>query len=214
MNAYAQIKQEILRGILKPGEKLREEEIACRLELSRTPVREALRKLEAEGLLIYSAYRGVTVRTYTCVDIRNAYNLRVQIEGYAAFMATENATKKELELLEQKKLECNLAMERCLDTKTDDTVESLVNTNKEFHDTVAMLAKNPYINECLAKVVSLPITFSGFYWFNEKELLLSNSDHELISRAIRAGDPDQARALMAAHIYHGRDHVLKNINKD
>lgn len=213
MDAYQQLKEDILRGVLRPGERLREEQIAARLQLSRTPVREAIRRLQAEGLLISSANRGATVRTYQFEDVQDAYNLRAQIEGFGAALAAQNADAAGLEQLHEANELCKQAAELCLQEKTDDHTIAMVQANQVFHSTIIQMANNRALKSVVTSIVSLPVTFQGFYWFSPEALRESVRHHQLLEAAIARQDPEQARALMATHIYHGRDHVLKNIHK-
>ena len=214
MDAYKQLKQDILRGQLKPGERLREEQIAARLELSRTPVREAIRRLEAEGLLVYLANRGVTVRTYSFEDVRDAYNLRAQIEGYAAALAAQHAQDEDHDKLREANRQCELAADQCRVDKNDESVLAMVQANQVFHATIAELAQNRYLKDFMTTVISLPVAFNGFSWFSPEALTESVHHHQFLEAAIRNRDPDQARTLMATHIYHGRDHVLANLQRN
>ncbi|QQE80013.1 GntR family transcriptional regulator [Alicyclobacillus sp. SO9] len=213
MDAYTVLKEDILRGNLKPGERLREEQISTRLNLSRTPVREAIRRLEAEGLLIYSTNRGVSVRTYSFDDVRDAYNLRAQLEGYAATLAAENAQDNDIVRLEEANRACEVAAEKCLVSRTSDNTLDMVKANQAFHSIISELAKNRYLTDVITTVVSLPVAFNGFSWFSPDALRESVYHHQLLEAAIRNNDSHQARAIMASHIYHGRDHVLANMHK-
>ncbi|CAM5220203.1 GntR family transcriptional regulator OS=Ureibacillus acetophenoni OX=614649 GN=SAMN05877842_102529 PE=4 SV=1 [Ureibacillus acetophenoni] len=83
MELFDLIKKEILEGELVPGQKLKEEELATKYNTSRTPIREAIQKLSAEGLVQYTKNKGTYVRKYSLEDITNTYDLRSVIEGYA-----------------------------------------------------------------------------------------------------------------------------------
>ena len=213
MNVYKQLKEEILMGDIKPGERLREEQIAARLNLSRTPVREAIRRLEAERMVVYSANKGASVRTYSYEDVRDAYNLRAQVEGYGAMLAAQNAGDDDIVRLREANLECERAAERCLVEHTSSNILLLVHANHAFHTQIADLAGNRYLKDFMTTVVSLPVAFNGFFWFSPEELKESVHQHKMLEGAIAGRDADQARAVMSTHIYHGRDHVLPNIDK-
>src|SRR3954464_7514575 len=93
------IREAILDGELAAGERLKEDELARRLDVSRTPVREALRRLEAEGLVVVEPQRGATVRSYAPEELDDMYRLRAVLEGYAARRAAERISEADLDEL-------------------------------------------------------------------------------------------------------------------
>ncbi|KPV42434.1 GntR family transcriptional regulator [Alicyclobacillus ferrooxydans] len=212
-DAYNQIRNDILTGVIKPGERLPEEQIAARLQLSRTPVREAIRRLTAEGLVIYSTNRGAAARMYQFEDVRDAYNLRAQVESYAASLAAQHASFEDCERLREANMECQQMADMCLQERTDNNVLAMVKANQAFHTIIAELSGNRYLRDFMKTVVSLPVAFNGFRWFSPSAFQESVRHHFVILAAIEHRDPDQARAVMTSHIYHGRDHVLTNINQ-
>ena len=212
-DAYNIIRNDILTGVIKPGERLPEEQIAARLQTSRTPVREAIRRLAAEGLVIYSTNRGATARMYRTEDIRDAYNLRAQVESYAASLAAQHASRHDCERLREANIECQIMAQQCLEDRTDNNVLAMVEANQAFHTIIAELSGNRYLRDFINTVVSLPVAFNGFYWFSRSAFEESVRHHVVIEAAIERRDPDQARAMMTSHIYHGRDHVLTHINQ-
>ncbi|HSU79719.1 MAG TPA: GntR family transcriptional regulator [Candidatus Angelobacter sp.] len=209
---YTQLKSEILRGVIPLGERLREAHIAKRLETSRTPVREAIRRLEAEGLVSFSAFRGAIVREFTYKDVEDSYNLRAEIEGYATALAAMNHTSDDLETFEKAISLCKDAFNEMKVNKTTDAVEVLVQANQLFHSTIIKSANNNLLNDILKPLVSLPIIFSGYSWFSLEDILLTIQQHEWIYQAIKQKDPNYARTLMMTHIYHGRNCVLENFH--
>lgn len=207
MDVYAKIRGDILNGVLEPGEKLREEKLASKLNISRTPIREAIRRLTVEGLLIYIPNRGVTVRNYTIDDVEDAYNLRAVVEGYAASLAAQNRETQLIIQLEESNHHYKTIIENSFKVGQKDT-EAILKANSEFHDTIVMMSKNSYIKNFLRSLVAIPVLYRGFYWFDEDELKTSIKHHSDIVSAIKHRDSEQAKALMSTHLYHGRDRVL------
>ena len=101
------IRQAILDGELPAGSRLKEDELAARLDVSRTPVREALRRLEAEGLVVHEAKRGAAVRAYSASELDDMYRLRAMLEGYAARRAAERMTPELAEQLRARDITVN-----------------------------------------------------------------------------------------------------------
>lgn len=207
MDVYAKIRGDILNGVLEPGEKLREEKLASKLNISRTPIREAIRRLTVEGLLIYIPNRGVTVRNYTIDDVEDAYNLRAVVEGYAASLAAQNRETQLIIQLEESNHHYKTIIENSFKVGQKDT-EAILKANSEFHDTIVTMSKNSYIKNFLRSLVAIPVLYRGFYWFDEDELKTSIKHHSDIVSAIKHRDSEQAKALMSTHLYHGRDRVL------
>ncbi|MFC7062398.1 GntR family transcriptional regulator [Halobacillus seohaensis] len=210
MNAYEYIKKAILHGEFPPKMRLTEEFLAKKLQISRTPIREALKQLESEGLTV-SIKRGVRVRDFTKQDIQQIYDLRTLLEGYAAAQAATHRT--ELDIQEMKT--ANDMYEQAINSYFESgeaTIEYILEINHKFHDTVIKASQNQHIHSHISKVVVVPLIFRSFYWFNENQLRHSLDVHETILKAIEDRDIDRARIAMHEHIYHGRDQVLMHIN--
>lgn len=211
MDAYQHIKNGILEGIHAPGQRLTEDFLAAELNLSRTPIREALRRLEAEGLVTTSG-RGVSVRAFSTQDVRQIYELRALLEGYAAEHAAVWRDKNDL-------VQFQLANERFASavsaarTQTPD-IREFVEANRLFHEGVLAACKNQHIYFLISKVVVLPLVFRSFYWYDGDAFQISLEYHETIFRAILHHEPERARSAMVEHIYRGRDHVVRHIGED
>src|SRR5215468_1688413 len=93
------VRQAIAEGRLEPGQRLKEEELARVFGISRTPIREALLVLQAEGLVVTAANRGASVRSYEADDLDEMYRLRALLEGHAAHRAAASITPKQIEVL-------------------------------------------------------------------------------------------------------------------
>lgn len=190
--------------------KLREEQLSNDLNISRTPIREALRRLEADGLVIHIPNRGTTVRTYTLEDIKHAYNLRALLEGYAAFLAAQNRQEEDMDLLFKANKKYELAVQNCTTFRGENIILEIMEANRFFHDTIIKLSGNKQIKVLLSTLIALPLVYQSFFWYSSNELLISITHHKSIESAIKEKDSEQARALMTTHIYHGRDHVLRH----
>ncbi|UOQ44194.1 GntR family transcriptional regulator [Halobacillus salinarum] len=210
MNAYDYIKTAILHGEFPPKMRLTEEYLAEKLKLSRTPIREALRKLEAEGLTV-AMKRGVRVRHFTKLDVQQIYELRTLLEGYAASQAAIHRTARDIEEMESANLLYDQAITNYL-SSGQITIEEILEINHQFHDAVIKASKNHHIHSHISKVVVIPLIFRSFYWFNEGQLRHSLEVHKTILQAITEQDAERARAAMHEHIYHGRDQVFMHID--
>jgi DNA-binding GntR family transcriptional regulator len=209
LDAYQFIRRAIIEGDYEPGKRLTEEFLANELNISRTPIREAIRQLEAEGL-VTSLKRGVAVRSYSTEDVQQIYDLRALLEGYAASRAAQYRTSEDLKKL----WESHTAFASAVDEFRPgdrDGIHKVMQWNAVFHDQIIQASKNPHIRFLISKVVVLPLVFRSFYWYDLKEVHRSLDTHEVILKSIERKDPDLARAAMVQHIFLGRDHVLTHI---
>ncbi|HLR67039.1 GntR family transcriptional regulator [Virgibacillus alimentarius] len=210
MNPYTYIKQAILHGEFPPKMRLTEEFLANQLHISRTPIREALKQLESEGLIV-PLKRGVRVRHFTKKDIQQIYDLRTLLEGYAAAQASLHRKNKDIQDMEEANEKYKKAIDRYFQTgKT--RIEDILHLNHQFHDCVIKASQNQHIYSHISKVVVLPLIFRSFYWFNEDQMRNSLDVHKIILKAIKEQDMERARVAMHEHIYHGRDQVLPHID--
>lgn len=211
MDAYNHIKEAIVLGKYKPGMRLTEESLAKELNLSRTPVREAIRQLAAEGLII-QLKRGISVRNFTQEDIRQIYNLRALLEGYATSEAAVNRTDNDINQME----ETNITYEKAIERNHEDNISSIneiVQSNHQFHETILAASNNDHLKFHLSKVVVVPLIFRSFYWYNKRQLQRSLDFHKTILLAIKNREFERAKIAMHEHIFEGRDHVLKHLNE-
>lgn len=206
-HAYEQVRAAIVENRYAPGQRLVEQRIAEELGLSRTPVREALRMLEAEGLVVSERNRGAMVRPLSPTEVVDLYGLRIRLESYAVEVATERATEAELGQLVA-------AADAFADVRRSRTVASvegvrrLHDANRDFHDGVIAAARHSRLAAMLIRTVDIPLVFKAFRTFGPDELARSDTFHHLIAEAMCRRDAGRASALMAEHIAQGRDAVL------
>ena len=214
------LEEAIVSGELEPGQVLRQEELSARFAVSRTPIREALRRLAALGLVSFVPNRGVRVRTITLDELREAFLVRAELESLATEIAAPKFTEAELEELEAAEQEFSLAT-RKLRARPREGVDrwrlthDWVQANHGFHDVIYRVAATPLV-ERLAK--SARRSFSGHaVWApggSETDALYERNDyeHRAIIAALRAGNGAGARTLAHEHVLHSFDllaHVLE-----
>ena len=205
--AYDQVRAAIVENRYPPGQRLVEQRIAEELGLSRTPVREALRRLEAEGLVVSERNRGAMVRTLSATEVVDLYGLRIRLESYAVEVATERATEAELgELVAA--ADAFSEIRRSVDVDSLEGVRLLHEANRRFHDTIITAARHRRLATMLARTVDIPLVFQAFRSFGPAEIERSDTFHRLIAEAMARRDAGRGAALMAEHIAQGRDAVL------
>lgn len=194
------IRRAILDGSLRPGERLTEERLARDLRISRTPVREALRVLQAEGLIDSTPYQGSTVRVYDVGDLDDMYQLRALLEGHAARRAAQRITGNDIEEL---RLSCVRLAE--LGDANDENVQQIVEENLFFHTKILESAGSQRLAEMVRKVIELPLIYKSYVWYSPNQKRVSEHAHEQLVRAFAARDADRAELIMREHVYEARD---------
>jgi DNA-binding GntR family transcriptional regulator len=208
--AYEQMRAAIVENRYAPGQRLVEQRIAEELGLSRTPVREALHLLEAEGLVVSERNRGAMVRPLSTTEVVDLYGLRIRLESYAVEVATERATEAELgELIAA--ADSFGEIRRTVDVDVVEGVRRIHEANRRFHDTIIAAARHRRLATMLARTVDTPLVFQAFREFGATEIERSDTFHHLIADAMSRRDAIRAGALMAEHIAQGRDVLLDAI---
>jgi DNA-binding GntR family transcriptional regulator len=198
--ALEALRELILSAELAPGSRLGEVELAERLGVSRTPVREALTRLAAEGLVEIVANRGARVATWTVAELDGVFDLRASLEPQLTGFAVPNATADDvadLDDLANRMLEVGRPGPR-------QDLDALVPLNRAFHDRLIALAAHPTLATALAAAIHPPIVRRNFHAYDEDSLRRSLGHHLEIVAAARAGDPAWAQAVMTAHISNAR----------
>lgn len=213
MSAYDDVRAAIVENRYPPGHRLVEQRIAAELGLSRTPVREALRLLEAEGLVVSERNRGAMVRPLSETEVVDVYGLRIRLESYAAEVATERATEEDLgELVAA--ADAFGAVRTRVDVDSLVGVRALHDANRRFHDVIITAARHRRLETMLARTVDIPLVFQAFRTFGAAEIARSDTFHHLIAEAMCRRDGARAGSLMGEHIAQGRDAVLDAIALD
>ena len=203
------LEDDIVSGRVEAGAVLRQEQLSERFGVSRTPIREALRRLAAQGLVSFTPNRGVRVRTLSRRELHEAFLVRAELEGLATELAVPRMTAEslaELDAAEQRFSELTLSLRETARTGVEDNPLAVewMRANYAFHDVIYAAAETPYL-ERLAK--SARRTFVGqITWVARAELdgLYARNDreHRAIREAIAAGSANGARMLACEHVLH------------
>lgn len=196
--AYDAVRERIASGAVAPGQWLREYTTATSLGLSRTPVREALRLLAAEGVVELVHNRGARVVDWTSDDIDEAYRLRALLEGYGAGLAARRASGDDVAELRtlQDRYEHALA--------TDALGAAPARCNDDFHAAVLAASGSARLSVLLAGVSSAPLVRRVLRGYGDDDRRRSVLAHRDIIIAIEHGDADLATAAMGSHILAAR----------
>jgi DNA-binding GntR family transcriptional regulator len=208
----ATLQARMLSGQLVSGTRLRQAALAEEFGVSRTPIREALRKLQAEGLVELRPRRGALVRAPSPREVRDAYEVRAELEGLAAELAARRIPQQQLDALHDAQAEFRGALERMIelraapDSGPDQGVETerWVHANDAFHQAVQTAAGNDVLLRTLQHLHrGFPRDLTRTVLSESVTLLADNvHEHEAILEAIERRDAAEARALMVEHVRH------------
>ena len=204
---FQTLRQAILRGELEPGERLMEIHLANRLGVSRTPIQEAIRKLELEGLVVMIPRRGAIVASITEKDLKDVLEVRRTLEIMAGEIACERITP---ELLEQLK---NTGHEFMVRKDTNDFT-SLAEVDVKFHDIIYAATGNQRLISILNNLREQMYRYRLEYLKDTGSHERLNSEHYEIYEGIRNGDKETVKAAIGRHIDNQRDAILAAIREN
>lgn len=190
---YQSIREDILSGRYEQNTELKEAAIGAELGVSRTPVREALRQLELEGLVTIIPNRGAYVNMITAKDVQDIYVLRSMLEGLCARWATENITKEQLEDLEE-----TLCLSEYHTGK--ENYEKLYELDSLFHEQLYAASNSRILKHILSDFHDYVKMVRKATISSQTRSVKSTEEHRAIFEAVRARDADQAEALAKQHV--------------
>jgi DNA-binding GntR family transcriptional regulator len=195
---YDMLKAAIIKGDLAPGQRLIERQLSLQLRTSRIPIREAIKKLEKDGLVDKLAKRGCVVKNMTKKEIEEIFGIRAVLESYAAYLVAERMTDMLMQRLEK-------SIQAYRDALANNDVERMMIANAQFHETI-------YKASGSAKLHALINDFREYISRYRKTLLatrdfakISLQDHIQMMNAMKDGDKEKVRSLVRKHILRGQD---------
>jgi len=200
--AYTWIRDRIFAGSFTPGMHLKEEELAVRLGVSRSPVRDALRRLAGEGLVAMQRDRGTYVNEFSREEIDEIFHLRAALEAYATALAAQRMDPGLVERLES----LAAKMEALESRKGADAFRRFALLNNEFHRAILSAAQSPRLESLLDPLLSIPVFLLKHHsWHGDDvDIRRSNVEHRELIEALRVRDGVWARTRMHAHIISRR----------
>jgi DNA-binding GntR family transcriptional regulator len=193
--SYEIIRDKILNGELPGGTKIVEEKVAAELGVSRTPIRESIRKLEQEGLIVNKRVVKPTEK-----DLRNMFQVRILLEGFSAKCAASYLKEDELE-----------SLYNCVEIGRKGTVEEIMRANERFHEIIVNASNNPVMIDIIDRMQSTIYLFRKTVVFYNRPHLID--EHEEIYKAIKARDGERAEMVMKNHLQADLDFCLHLIGK-
>jgi DNA-binding GntR family transcriptional regulator len=206
-DVYGKLKQAIVKGDLPPDSRLIESRMANVMGISRTPVREAIHKLEREGLLRHNPSGGFFVVGLTRSDIEETFGIRSVLESYAARLAAaHHKGEEELDPLDEKIHEYQLYLDQ-------GNLKALLRINTEFHDLLYALSRSPRLIKMISDLQDPIYRFRQVLLNTEEHARISNEDHKLMLKLISKRDLVGVESLVREHILRGQGIVLKEFDK-
>ena len=187
------LRQAILRGELKPGERLMEIQLANKLGVSRTPVREAIRKLELEGLVLMIPRKGAEVADISEKSLKDVLEVREALEELAARLACDKITKEGINRLKEAAQDFRSAL------KSND-ITQMAEADVRFHDVICNATENQKLGQLLNNLREQMYRYRLEYLKDQQVYEKLLSEHEEIIRHIEKGEKDEAARVVSRHI--------------
>ena len=199
------INAKITSGEFPPGTRLRQEALADEFSVSRTPIREALRQLEVQGLVLHEPNRGAIVRTPDIREIREAYQVRAELEGLAVELAVKWISDEQIERMKQAQARMVRAFAKAASTSKGQArkAPSWVEANEEFHGVVLEASGNRQLRQIIQTlhvgfIRKVMLSASSMHGRQMRENI---AQHEVILQTLERHDATEARRLMTHHIH-------------
>lgn len=202
--AYSRIRSAIVDGEFPPGMHLEEEGLAESTGVSRTPVREALRRLAAEGFVEFVPHQGAFVPTWTEADHHEIFDLRAVLESFGARLAARRVSPAALDELRS----LTAGMEEAARSHRPDRMDDVADLNNRFHGAVLTASGNRRLRQLAQATVAMPLVLRTFQKYSAERLERSLAHHREIVDALAAHDESWAEAIMRTHILSARWELL------
>jgi DNA-binding GntR family transcriptional regulator len=194
--ATAALRDAIVSGVYPPGSRVIESEVAARLGMSRTPVREAIRRLGGEGIIEHVPNRGAVVPAWDRSAIKEVFDLREMLESHAIRLAAKRGSRQDIETLREATTEMR-ALESDSNERRWDAYAIL---NNRFHRHLFTMAGSERLEAILVGLIAVPLLHRNFDSRTVATMKRSNDHHDEIVAAIEAGDDSWAATSMALHV--------------
>lgn len=200
---FQKLREDILSGKYKEHEELKEVAIGEELGVSRTPVREAFRQLELEGLIQIVPNKGAYVTGITAKDVKDIYMIRSLLEGLCARLATEKITTEQMEEMEENIYLADFHAQK-------GHMDQMAELDNRFHDILYEACDSKLLEHTLKDYHQYVLRVRQKTLSNNTRGRASNDEHRQIMEAIKAGDADKAEQLANRHMINAYDNMVKN----
>lgn len=204
---FETLRQSIIDGILEPGERLMEVQLAEEMGVSRTPVREAIRKLELEGFVVMIPRKGAYVADISTKDITDVFEIRAALESLACGLAAERITDDELDQLERELVRVAEAVER-------NDLEKLIEIDTSFHDIIYKASRNDRLAQIINNLREQIQRFRSTSLAAPGRMKVALEEHKRIVEALAERNVNLAQALALEHVENAENKLLEAIRNN
>lgn len=190
---YSDLKMKILRGDIEPGTRLMEMKLSEEMGVSRTPIREAIRQLEKEGLVTIEPRRGAYASEVSQHDLTEILEVREDIEGLAAQFAAERMDDETMERL-------NDAADRYAEAVKENNTEDMIKYDTDFHHIIVEGSGNKVLVGIVEQIQEFVLRFRYIYYEDFRRVKQMPREHSAIIDAVASGDPERARSEAEVHV--------------
>ena len=203
---FEELKLQIMQGIFKPRERLLERPLADRFGVSRTPIREALRKLESIGMVKIIHNQGAQVADFSLQDIEDMFLVRTNLEKLAGKAAIESVTAKEIAKL----TEINQQLSKAVSLQD---FPKMIEYDQQFHRYLTGISKNQFLIKAIEDLRAKAYPISYYVWKNSKNINKSLNDHKNIIEALRKKEEKELIALIELQLINSKKFYLATFSQ-
>ncbi len=203
---YEELKRQIMIGEIPPGTRMMEVELADDMGVSRTPIREAIRKLEKEGLVSIEPRRGAYASEVSIKDMVDVLEVREFLEGMAAGLASKRITEEETEAIKH-------AVEAYREAVESGATEEIIEEDEIFHKLIVDCSGNKTLIQMINQVQELALRFRYIYYEDFSRYQNMPNEHQEILDAVLSGDPEVARKVADEHVLRLKEFVVEQGDK-
>nr|WP_297394959.1 GntR family transcriptional regulator [uncultured Peptostreptococcus sp.] len=204
---FENMRKAIIEGVLKPGERLMEIQLADQLGVSRTPVREAIRMLELEGLVVMLPRKGAYVANISKKDLLDILEVRVGLEGLAAYCAAERMTEDDIKRLE-------IISKDIEDAVYENDVDTMLVKDEEFHTLIFQATGNKRLMNMMINIWETVYRFRLMYMSDYSSAVNIVDEHKKIIEAFKKGRANLAEKLAKEHIELAQQFMIEKLMQD
>ena len=197
---YEELKRQIMVGEIQPGTRMMEVELADEMGVSRTPVREAIRKMEKEGLVTIEPRRGAYASDISVQEMVDVLEVRQDLEGMAASLAARKITDEQKTHLRELVGQYRKAID-------SGNIPEIIDQDEAFHKYIVGIGENKTLIQMVTKLQELALRFRYMYYEDFSRFRNQPTEHEHITEAIISGDSETARRLAEEHLSHLKEFV-------
>jgi len=194
------LRRMIFSNELQPGERLVQDELAVRLKVSRTPVREAIRQLETEGLVTILPYKGATVTKVTIKEIREIYQVRIALQSHATRLAIANLQEEDIEKLDELVVEMH-------DTDLANNPERSLLINRKFYEYFYSLAKQDRLFDLIMQYLDLARRYRQQHFYEGGQTVIASRYHEKLMDYLHKRDTEKAVDMVRTELQRVADEL-------